>query len=282
MNLKPYLLAATFFCLLPLTQARAERTIHFDPIGHGFLVVHATVNGKDGRFLFDTGSGLSNVTPAFAEAIGCKPWGQVTGFRMTGKALTMQRCNHADMQVGAVHLSTDALGVFDVGKVVPPELGHIDGTIALDLFEGKSITLSYAGHLLSVLSKAELEKRTRRLKPLPLLPSREAGGLAYGVNIPVVLDVGTAWFELDSGNTSGAVIVGNHLAKEFNIEASNKKPEGGHFQLANGLTFDGVTAARPIVVDGNFGATFLTYYDVTLDLQNDKAWLEPHKDAVGK
>lgn len=47
-------------------------------------VVHATVGGHEGTFLFDTGEGVSSITPQFAAQIGCRPWRQITGFQMGG------------------------------------------------------------------------------------------------------------------------------------------------------------------------------------------------------
>ena len=263
-------------CLGFCSRASAAETIHFESVGDGFLVVNATINGKNGRFLFDTGSGFSNVTPQFAKAMGCKPWGQITGYRMTGQALSMQRCNHADVQIGSIHLSTQALGVFDIGKFVPPKLGHIDGTIALDLFAGKTFTFSYAGHFLTVLSPTELLERTRKLSRVPVQLSREASGFSLDVNLPVTTSEGTAWFEMDSGNTSGAVIVGVPLAKSFGLDPSVKKPQKARITLSNGLVFSGNTLVMPLILDGNLGTTFLKHYDVTLDLDSDKAWFKPH------
>lgn len=193
---------------------------------------------------------------------------------MAGQPLSMQRCNHADVRIGSTRLSTEALGVFDIGKLVPPELGHIDGTIALDLFAGKTFTFSYAGHYLAVLSPSELSESTRQLYWLPVQLSREAGGFSLDVNLPVTTPKGTAWFEMDSGNTSGAIIVGAHLAKIFSLNPSLKKPQKARISLSNGLVFSGSALVIPLILDGNLGASFLQHYEVTLDLDHRKAWLK--------
>src|ERR1700761_336270 len=66
--------------------------------------ITATVNGIEGTFLFDTGEGLSTITPAFADKIKCKPWGQVSGFRMSGERLDSPHCDALKLMVGRDHM----------------------------------------------------------------------------------------------------------------------------------------------------------------------------------
>jgi len=51
------------------------------------IALHAAVNGHDGLFLLDTAGGLTLLSPSFAKAIGCTPWGRLSGFQMMGKRL---------------------------------------------------------------------------------------------------------------------------------------------------------------------------------------------------
>ena len=57
------------------------------PGGTDMMTFHATVRGHEGNFMFDTGGGISYVSPAFAQTIGCKTWGQITGFTLVGQRL---------------------------------------------------------------------------------------------------------------------------------------------------------------------------------------------------
>jgi hypothetical protein len=45
------------------------------PGGTYMMTMKATVNGTEGLFMFDTGGGVSYVSPDFAKSVGCTPWG---------------------------------------------------------------------------------------------------------------------------------------------------------------------------------------------------------------
>ena len=133
----------------------------------GFLSVQAVIGDHQGTFLFDSGSGVSSITPEFAAKIGCKPWGQISGLRMTGKRLDMRRCDNVSVRLGTYQSKTGTIGVFDLGKVLPPSLGGIDGTIALDLFVSQSLCLSYSRHVLQVLGSGILVKSVSTRRSVP-------------------------------------------------------------------------------------------------------------------
>src|ERR687892_681700 len=63
------------------------------PAGTYMMTMHARIRGHEGLFLFDTGGGISYISPSFAKTIGCKPWGLTGGFTMTGQRLDMSRCD---------------------------------------------------------------------------------------------------------------------------------------------------------------------------------------------
>jgi hypothetical protein len=128
------LLFLLFFVVAPFAKAQASTNVVLEPIVGGLLKVHASVGGHDGTFLFDSGSGVSSLSPEFAVAIGCRPWGQITGFRMTGQRLDMQRCDNITVSIAGRSFPASTVGVFDISKYLPSDVGHIDGTIALDLF----------------------------------------------------------------------------------------------------------------------------------------------------
>jgi hypothetical protein len=50
---------------------------------------------------------------------------------------------------------------------LPSGLGHIDGTIALDVFAKQAFTFSYAGHSLRFLDARALEEKTKILHAMP-------------------------------------------------------------------------------------------------------------------
>lgn len=98
------------------------------------MTLSATVRGQNGNFMFDTGGGISYVSPAFARTIGCKVWGQIGGFTLTGQRLDMPRCDGLWFEIESHSFSAPESGVFDIMKFMPPNVPRIDGSIGLDVF----------------------------------------------------------------------------------------------------------------------------------------------------
>jgi hypothetical protein len=259
--------------IAPFAHAQRSTTIILNPAPHGILKVRASILGREGTFLFDSGGGVSSLSPQFAAAIGCHPWGQITGFRMTGDRLDMQRCDHVSFALAGRSFPAGTVGVFDISKYLPPETGPVDGTIALDLFADQAFTLSYAGHFLRILDQPGLLQESKALHSMQVHIVRDAEGLALTVNLPVVTPAGTAWFEMDSGNTSNLVLVNKALAPLCQMKSEGKETSSGTFQLEDGTTFTGDARVLDLILDGNLGASFLSRHDVTLDLAHHTAWI---------
>lgn len=237
------------------------------------MTVDAVVNGREGRFIFDTAGGISYISPAFAKQIGCEPWGQLSGFFLTGQRLDMPRCENVAFDVAGRHLAVPTAGVYDIGKFMPPNTPRIDGSIGLDALAGQAVTLSLAGKKLIIESPASLKDRRKAGKEIKIRMVRELEGLALAVVTAVKTSKGLAWMELDSGN-GGANVIGKHLAKMFELDPEKKEPQNGKVTLENGVEVAGPFRVNPtLIMDGNIGTRFLINYDLTLDLAHGRAWL---------
>ena len=64
------------------------------PYGGDHWAIKADVAGHEEFVVFDTGGGFTAISPQAATALGCKPWGRITGFRMRGDRLDVQRCDN--------------------------------------------------------------------------------------------------------------------------------------------------------------------------------------------
>ena len=244
------------------------------------LIVHATIGGQPGVFMFDSGGGVSFITPTFAAQIGCKPWGQISGFQMSGKRLDMQRCDNVSVRIGPYRTRRETVGVFDMDKFLPTgSTERVDGTLGLDIFDGKVVRFSYADRTLTVLDKAATDALSKHGGAMPIHVVRDAEGLALAVNLPVHTESGTAWFEMDSGNTSPFLLVGKHLAGTFKLQDDPKSKQTLKAALAGGQLIEGSAKVLDLTLDGNLGTTFLSRYDVTLDLADHRAWVVPGKGA---
>ncbi len=85
-------------------------------------------------------------------------------------------------------------------RFMPPNVPKLDGSLGLDVFAGRAITLSLAERTLTLESRASLAVPMKRGKEVPIRLVREAKGVALTVVGGVVTSEGTAWMEIDSGN----------------------------------------------------------------------------------
>jgi hypothetical protein len=245
------------------------------PGGTAMMTVRAKVRGHEGLFMFDTGGGISYISPSFAQTVGCKVWGQITGFVLTGQRLDMPRCDALDFDVEGQTLKAPIAGVFDIMKFMPPNVPRLDGSLGLDVFAGRAITLSLAERTLTLESRASLAARMKRGKEVPIRLVREAEGIALTVVVGVVTSEGTAWMEIDSGN-GGANVIAKHLAPLMNVKTGSREPQPANFSLVGGIPVTGnVRVNETLIMDGNIGTRFLVNWDLTLDLKNGRAWLIP-------
>ena len=237
------------------------------------MTIHATVEGHEGNFIFDTGGGISYISPGFAQTIGCKPWGQITGFTLTGQRLDMARCDGVSFDILGNRFGAPTSGVFDIMKFMPPNLPKIDGSIGLDVFAPRAVTLSLAQKQLIVETAASLAMRARRGREVPIKLVREVEGAALAVVVAVPTSAGTAWMELDSGN-GGANVIGKHLAALLKLDPTKKEPQPASFMIAGGIPVEGMARVNEtLTMDGNIGTRFLIKWDLTLDLAKGRAWL---------
>jgi hypothetical protein len=270
----PHLLASTS----PKPTLIVDLQLH--PGGTEMMTLRATVRGHEGNFIFDTGGGISYISPAFAQTVGCKVWGQITGFTLTAQRLDMPRCDGLSFQIDGQAFGAPTSGIFDIMKFMPPNVPRIDGSIGLDVFAGRAVTLSLAQRKLIVESASSLAARTKAAKEIPMRSVREVGGVALAVYVAVPTSAGMAWMELDSGN-GGANVIGKHLATLMNLDANKNEPQPATFMIAGGIPVEGMVRVNDkLTMDGNIGTRFLINWDLTLDLAKGRAWLAPAKKSV--
>jgi hypothetical protein len=264
------------------TRNQPLAVFHLEPHpgGTAMMTVRARVRGHEGLFMFDTGGGISYISPQFAQTVGCKVWGQITGFVLTGQRLDMPRCDGLDFDLQGRILKAPIAGVFDIMKFMPPNVPKLDGSLGLDVFARHAITLSLAERTLTLESRTSLAARMKRGKEVPIRLVREAEGIALTVVVGVVTPEGTAWMEIDSGN-GGANVIAKHLAPLLNVKTGTREPQPANFSLVGGIPVSGnVRVNETLIMDGNIGTRFLVNWDLTLDLEKGRAWLAPAKKSL--
>jgi hypothetical protein len=236
--------------------------------------VQVKIGDHTGVFLFDTGEGVTSITPEFAETLGCKPWGRISGFRMTGERLDMTRCDNLVLELGGLSFKAPIVGVFDLMRLLPDSPVRLSGGIGLDIFAGRALTLQSQRNRLIIESPASLAARISKAKEVPVRLVRDVEGVALAVDVGVPTSKGLAWMELDSGN-GGTLVVAKHLAALFGLDPERKEPQPVKFKLAGDILVEGLARTPDIIMDGNIGLVFLRHWDLTLDLGKGRAWLAP-------
>jgi aspartyl protease len=275
-RLSSALLILPFFGLF-LTSLRAAETALVVPLesyGESQKIIHAKINGREGAFLFDSGGGVTTVTPEFAEEIGRKPWGKIVGFRMTGQRVDMARCDDVMLETAGMREHLPIIGVFDLMSLLAPGASKLDGVICLDAFANKSITIDLANKRIFIETPETLATRMKGATEDAVRVVRDAEGLALTLDAAVKTANGTAWMELDTGN-GGDIVVADWLADEFGLDSTNNEARPIKFQLANGLRGEGRGHARDLIMDGNLGSQVLRNWIVTFDLPHGRAWFSP-------
>lgn len=241
------------------------------------LALRGEVDGHAGLFTFDTAGGVTLISPALAAKIGCKPWGRLSGHRMMGDRLDMPRCDGVALRLGEQAYRLPVAGVFDITTLLPEGAAPVDGSIALDAFAGKAITIDFPAMRLIVESPDSLRERAAQATALPVSLSRELQGRALAASVGIPTRAGTAWMELDSGN-GGTILVAKPYARLFGLDPEEKGPQKADFAVGAALRAQGDAFTPDMILDGNLGMPFLKDKVVTLDLAAGKLWVfEPKR-----
>lgn len=237
------------------------------------FTVKAKVAGVERTLLFDTGEGVTMISPAMARDIGCQPWGNVTGFRMAGERIDVPRCDGVAIELAGRRYTAPTTIVYDLTKV-DPDTAALGGAIGLDLFAGRTITIRFASSDVIVETPASAARRVRNATEVPIRLSRPSEGAALDVNIGVETPRGRAWMELDSGNAGPTIFVSPQIAPLLGLRADTREAQPVTATIAPGIVFTGRARVFPnMIMDGNIGMQLMGRRDLTLDLKAGRAWI---------
>lgn len=260
-------------CFLSGT-AFAQTTI---PLSHpmtGVDAIEVKVAGHAGLYLFDSGWGVSAVTLASAAAIGCAPWGKVTGFRATGERIDLQRCDQTELELAPTIRTKRELSVVDLAKHMGPQAERFAGGIGLDAFDGRVVTLSVARNTLTIENQKSLRRIVATGTEVPIRLVRDSQGAALTADVGIPTRLGTLWLEIDTGNY-GPSRIDRHAAALLGLDADAKGRQRFDARLTDGIRLGGAATVGDLIMDGNIGRDSLKSWDVTLDLIHGRGWFLP-------
>ena len=240
----------------------------------GAAGLHAEIAKRPGLFLLDSGAGVTLVTPETAALSGCRPWGNVSGFRATGERMDSPRCDNLRVVIGGRTFTAPTASVFDVQPLMGADMPTLSGVIGLDLFAGKAITIRPLAHELVVETESSLRERIQGAKEVPVRLVRDAEGVALSVDAAVGTPAGRAWLEIDTGN-EGPIMVDKHVAVPLGLAAPSRDRQEAAFNLIGGVAVRGSARVSDLIMDGDIGESVLGHWDVTFDLANGRAWFRP-------
>ena len=237
--------------------------------GTDLRTVDVTVGGQSSPFIFDTGGGLTILTPEQIKNAGCAPFGQVVGFRADGSKLTMHRCGPVIIEIGGYRVREE-VEPFDLmsllGKGAPP----VGGLLGLNAFDGKAVTLDLAHNRVVVETRHSLARRIRDMHPIPIRIVRGAGGDVEPF-IEVRARTGTLWMEVDSGN-NGPVFLAPNAQQQLGIQIPQGKKRRLDLDVVGLGKIPATVASRNMIYDGQLDPGFLKQLVLTVDFNRRKAW----------
>ena len=267
-------IAAVGAALISTAAAAAEQppVLKLEQFRRG-IAMRVMVGGKERLFQFDTGGGNSFISPEIAKELNCEKGARVVGFRMTGDKLEAPRCDDVPLTIGGHRFTVPTAGVYQVGEFNAKGV-TVDGLVALDIFDGRTITIDPAGLRVIVETPQSAAVRVRGATQLPVRLIRELGGYSVTVDVQVPSKVGHLGFEIDTGN-GGTILVAKPYAAIFGFDP-DKGPRMGSVPIGKGIVASGFVMPAGITLDGNLGMPFLKNYFITIDLKQGRLWLKPN------
>lgn len=204
----------------PAATPLAPERVPMEVLPSGHLVVRATVNGVEGRFLLDTGAGLPVLTQAFIRRVrGLQPQdGRFTGFRAIGERIDVPLYTARTLAVGRLVTTGLSLGMY------AGELGGFDGLLSLTVFRHQPFTLDYGRHALVLETAASLAQRRQAGRAVALRLNDVYGQALDMAAYFRVNEKLTLLLVLDSGTPAGQYRLNAVFAPQLGIDTAGLGP----------------------------------------------------------
>lgn len=266
--------------------------VHFD-IERGTwagqaVVVHASINGKPGMFLFDSGASQVLLYRPYADRLGLTMLGKTAYTGVNGASRSARFARAASIEIGDNTLSNVVVAI---SPREPAERGTVDGILGFDMLAG-------------ALVHVDLIKETMEFAdPAQMIASVPKNGYAFFVNLSdgtpeVRIKVGSVSTRatFDTGNDYN-IVLSDYLTKTSRVvgfvettmyftgvDGISNEPASclkvgeiaiGPFRYRNSLTCFG--SERVFGRDGGLiGFDFLRHFDWTFDYSRSRLILTPN------
>lgn len=255
------------------TSSPAEIKLEHDILGKA-PTINIQIGAKTYPFLFDTGGGITLISPAVAKEIGCEPFGQVTGFNAGGTRLDFKRCDDVDLKMGTYSTRLN-VAVFEVMTLFGADTKEIGGFVSLQTFENRVITIDLTANKLTVENENSMAERIKDMKPLESRIGSQGGGAIIDLFVAANTPKGKIWMEVDTGNFS-TLLFSPHAQEMLgiNFDAPNKakmtKP--AKLDIIGLGEIEMPARERSMIYDGMLNYDTISRTILTIDLRNGKTW----------
>lgn len=260
-------------------------TLPLEPYVGRLVTLDVQIGDRTTPMLFDTGAGVTAVTPEMAPALGCSPFGRLAGHRMSGERVDFEKCGSKSIALSDYEPVSDVY-VFDLMALLPEGLPELGGIVSLASFADNPFTLDLAGQNLILETKNSFHERTKNAKQADLRVKKGTGGDGeITVLVRVEAETGDLWFLLDSANLDH-VIVAPHTLDQLGAAAgpdSFSTPDNvGEltFEIAGAYPVSATARVSDILYDGALNENVMRRFLITFDIQNEKIWFSKPIEAA--
>jgi len=194
----------------------AQEKIPIDIISTGHVVVKAKVNGVVGKFIFDTGAGMTFLTKKYSDKLpGVKNLKRnYIGFRATSERVDMGLYQVDKISVGSFSKKNEDVGIMDI------DLFGYDGLISLNFFEDKAVTIDYKNKELILETAASLafKKSIGNVISLQLKEDRDISTEIFAFFVLNKKD--TLLFSIDSGAGQGNFKINSKYRSDCDVDTT--------------------------------------------------------------
>ena len=236
--------------------------------------VSVQVGKKTYPFLFDSGMGVTMITPDIAQEIGCQPFGQLAAVNAGGERVNLQRCASSTLTIDSF-TKTGETTVFNLMTFFSDKAPQIGGAVSLHTFEGQVLTMDLAKDRLWLESDESFKQRVAGMKELESRIARPGSGNIVDLFVAANTPKGKMWFLFDTGNFGWTHISPTALEMlGTNLDAPNKaktiKPI--LLDLVGLGPVEIPMRERNMIYDGQINYDTAVRMVVTVDLRNGRTW----------
>lgn len=252
-------------CSVPERQQRqASFVIPLKTYFRDLKTAELLLGDRKVTFLVDSAGGRTLISEELAHTIGCAPFGRDVAYRMTGEPVVFANCDSLEASAAGFRLSLRPVAVFDVNRLLPPELPHLDGVLALDAFRGAVLSLDWSHDRLIVHSAGDAVRALAQ-NGVPIRIATGENGAGLAALVPVTGSSHELWFLLDSGNIRGTLV-----ARYVQDQGLLPRATGTSVAIAIGSRTPVNLAPvidEAINLDGVLGTEYLKLQTITIDLR---------------